>query len=114
LTPEEYESIKLHPTMGAIIVSSVKGFEEALPAVQYHHERWDGQGYPDGLAGEEIPLVARILAVADAFSAMTTDRPYRKGMSSKIALQILEEGAGTQWDADLVSAFVALRRRKAA
>jgi len=111
LTPEEYESIKLHPTMGAIIVSSVPGFEDALPAVRHHHERWDGLGYPDGLEAENAPLIARILAVADAFSAMTTDRPYRKGMDHRIALRLLEEGAGTQWDPTLVKAFIAARKR---
>ena len=113
LTPEEYEAVKLHPTMGAIIVSSVPGFEDALPAVRYHHERWDGLGYPEGLEGPETPLLARILAVADAFSAMTTDRPYRKGMHQRLALQVLEEGAGTQWDPGLVKAFITARKRPA-
>ncbi len=77
LTDEEFDAVKQHPQMGAIMVSSVAGLEETLPAVRHHHERWDGQGYPAGLRGTEIPPMARLLAVADAFSAMTTDRPYR-------------------------------------
>ncbi|MGO8670837.1 MAG: diguanylate cyclase domain-containing protein [Capsulimonadaceae bacterium] len=113
LTAEEYEAIKLHPTMGAVIVGAIAGFEAALPAVRHHHERWDGAGYPDGLARDDIPLLARILAVADAFSAMTTDRPYRKSMSSDTAETILCDGAGSQWDSALVHAFIAARRENA-
>ena len=68
--------------MGAVIVGAVPGFEDTLDAVRHHHERWDGGGYPFGLKGEETPLMARLMAVADAYSAMTTDRPYRKGMGA--------------------------------
>jgi len=89
LTDEEFEAIKQHPMMGSIIIGAVPGFEGALDAVRHHHERWDGLGYPFGLRGEETPLTARIMAVADAFSAMTTDRPYRKGMGEGRALCIL-------------------------
>ena len=106
LTDEEYEAIQQHPLMGAVIVGAVPGFEETLDAVRHHHERWDGGGYPFGLRGEETPLLARIVSVADAFSAMTTDRPYRKGMEREKALRILEEGAGTQWDPDCVEALL--------
>ena len=81
LTGEEFEAVKQHPQMGAIIVAAVPGLEGTLDAVRHHHERWDGGGYPLGLRGEETPLMARLMAVADAYSAMTTDRPYRKGMS---------------------------------
>ncbi len=112
LTEEEFEAIKQHPMMGAIIVGAVPGFEAALDAVRHHHERWDGLGYPFGLAGDQTPLPARIMAVADAFSAMTTDRPYRKGMDVPRALQILEEGAGIQWDPACVAAFAAARREQ--
>ena len=80
--------------MGAIMVGAVPGFEDTLDAVRHHHERWDGGGYPFGLSGEEIPLLARLMAVADAFSAMTTDRPYRKGMDAARAMAILHDGAG--------------------
>ena len=110
LTEEEFEAIKQHPMMGSIIIGAVPGFEGALDAVRHHHERWDGKGYPFGLRGEETPLTARIMAVADAFSAMTTDRPYRKGMDEGQALRILQEGAGTQWDPSCVAAFAAARR----
>ena len=108
LTDDDYEAIKQHPLMGSVIVGAVPGFEEVLDAVRHHHERWDGGGYPFGLTAEETPLPARIMAVADAYSAMTTDRPYRKGMDSARALAILEDGAGTQWDPDCVRAFVSV------
>lgn len=111
LSAEEFEAVKQHPLMGSIIVGAVPGFEEALDAIRHHHERWDGQGYPFGLKGKEIPQAARIMAVADAFSAMTTDRPYRKGMESRRALCILQEGAGTQWDPVCIAAFVSARRK---
>ncbi len=107
LTDEEFLAVKQHPQMGAIMVSSVAGLENTLDAVRYHHERWDGAGYPAGLSGEETPLIARIMAVADAYSAMTTDRPYRQGMSRRQALSILEEGSGVQWDPRCVGAFLA-------
>ena len=105
LSNEEFEAVKLHPELGAVIVSAVNGLESALDAVRHHHERWDGKGYPSGLKGEETPLVARLMAVADAFDAMTTDRPYRKAMEEPKALSILLEGAGTQWDPECVRAF---------
>lgn len=107
LTDAEYEAVKLHAPMGAAIVAAVPGLEATLDAVRYHHESYDGRGYPNGLQGDEIPLIARIMAVADAYSAMTTDRPYRKGMDRKRALSILAEGAGKHWDQSLVAAFLA-------
>ena len=105
LTEEEFEAVKQHPTMGAVIVGAVAGFEDTLDAVRHHHERWDGRGYPAGLTGKETPLLARIMAVADAFSAMTMDRPYRKGKYPDEAQAILKAGAGSQWDPDCVAAF---------
>ncbi len=110
LTDEEYEAIQQHPLMGAVIVGAVPGFENTLDAVRHHHERWDGGGYPFGLQGEQTPFLARIVSVADAFSAMTTDRPYRKGMEQGKALRILEEGAGIQWDPDCVQALLSAYR----
>ena len=107
LSDEEFEAIRQHPMMGAVIVAAVPGLEHTLDAVRHHHERWDGEGYPWGLKCEEIPLTARIMAVADAFSAMTTDRPYRKGMPKERALAILRDGAGTQWDPRCVEVFLA-------
>ena len=111
LTDDEFQAIKQHPQMGAIMVSAVPGLETTLDAVRHHHERWDGGGYPFGLREEETPLIARLMAVADAFSAMTTDRPYRKGMDSAKALSILQAGAGTQWDPVCVSVFFNAVRR---
>ncbi len=110
LTDDEYEAIQQHPLMGAVIVGAIPGFEETLDAVRHHHERWDGGGYPFGLRGKETPFLARIVSVADAFSAMTTDRPYRKGMEQGKALGILEDGAGTQWDPDCVQALLSAYR----
>ena len=109
LTEDEFAAIKQHPTMGAIMINAVPGFENTLDAVRFHHERWDGLGYPSGLAGDQIPLLGRIMAVADAYSAMTTDRPYRKAMEATRAGEILRDGSGTQWDPDCVAAFLRSR-----
>lgn len=101
LTDDEFAQIKLHPVIGEQILAQIEPREPMLPllpGVRSHHERYDGNGYPDGLAGETIPLVGRLLAVADAFDAMTSDRPYRKGMSVAQAVSIIEDGAGSQWD----------------
>ena len=106
LTDEEFEAVKQHPQMGAVMVGAVPGLEKTLDAVRHHHERWDGDGYPFGLKGEETPLMARLMAVADAFSAMTTNRPYRRGMDREVALRVLDEGSGTQWDPECVRAFL--------
>jgi HD-GYP domain-containing protein (c-di-GMP phosphodiesterase class II) len=106
LTPQEHDIVKQHVLLGDLIVRDVPNLMAVRAGVRHHHERWDGQGYLDRLAGEQIPMIARVLAVADAFSAMTTTRPYRKAMSVKEALKRLEEAAGTQLDPTLVSAFV--------
>lgn len=105
LSAEELEAIRQHPMMGAAIVGAVPGFEETLEAIRHHHEQWNGGGYPSGLSGCEVPLQARIMAVADAYSAMTMDRPYRKGKQPEDALAILLQGAGSQWDPECVGAF---------
>ena len=113
LTPEEFEILKRHPRLGALIVSGVPGMETILDIVQHHHERWDGKGYPDELKGEEIPMLGRLVAVADTFSAMTTDRPYRKGLSWEVALKEIQDSAGTQFDPDMADAFLrAAAKRK--
>jgi diguanylate cyclase (GGDEF)-like protein len=106
LTEEEYAIVKQHVALGDMIVRDLPGIEVIRAGIRHHHERWDGLGYLDRLAGEEIPLAARVLAVGDAFSAMTTTRPYRKGLSVTEALSRLEDAAGTQLDAHLVTAFV--------
>lgn len=105
LTDEEFEEIKKHPDEGWAILNDIEQLRDILPGVLYHHERIDGRGYPDGLRGLDIPLDGRILAVADAYDAMTSDRPYRQGMPVEKADSILREGAGTQWDAAIIDAF---------
>jgi diguanylate cyclase (GGDEF)-like protein len=106
LTNEEYAIVKQHVALGDMVVRDLPDIEVVRAGIRHHHERWDGQGYLDALAAEEIPLVARILAVADAFSAMTTTRPYRKAGTVEEALTRLEDAAGTQLDERLVVAFV--------
>jgi PAS domain S-box-containing protein/putative nucleotidyltransferase with HDIG domain len=106
LTREEYEVIKRHSRDGGRICQRIGFLQKAYPIVYHHHERWDGNGYPDGLAGEQIPMAARIVAVADAFDAMTSDRPYRKGMPIEEATSLLRDGSGSQWDAKAIEAFL--------
>ncbi len=106
LTAHEYDILKQHVALGDLLVGSMPDVQQVRDGVRYHHERWDGEGYLVGLAGENIPLIARVLAVADAFSAMTTSRPYRKGMPVEPALAELRSVAGRQLDAELVDAFV--------
>lgn len=102
LSDEEFEEIKLHPIKGAMILSAVSMLEDIVPCVLHHHERYDGTGYPDGLKGEEIELFARIIAVADAFDAMTSDRQYRSHLSLAEAKEQLRTGSGTQFDPRIV------------
>ncbi len=108
LTDDEYDRVRLHPIMGAKILAGVEALSQVLPLVRHHHETMDGKGYPDGLAGEEIPLGARVLAVVDAYDSMTSDRPYRTAMSQEEAVRRLRAAAGTQWDANLVATWVGL------
>ncbi len=105
LTDEEFEKIKQHPAIGHSILKHLKQLSYVLPGVLHHHESVDGRGYPHGLTGEAIPFSARILAVADAYDAMTSSRPYRSVMPREKAESILQENAGTQWDARVVEAF---------
>jgi HD-GYP domain-containing protein (c-di-GMP phosphodiesterase class II) len=106
LTPSERAEIQLHPTKTVDMLRHLGFLNGALPMIEGHHERYDGGGYPDGLAGEETPLGGRILAVADAYDAMTSARPYRPAMTSEQAIKILQEGAGSQWDPEVVEAFL--------
>jgi HD-GYP domain-containing protein (c-di-GMP phosphodiesterase class II) len=108
LEESELEEIRQHPRLGARILLRVAALREALPYVLYHHERWDGGGYPTGRAGEQIPLEARVLAVADAFDAMTSDRPYRPALNREEAIAEVERCAGTQFDPDIVRVFMEL------
>jgi HD superfamily phosphohydrolase YqeK len=109
LTEAEYEHIKLHAEIGYRILKDLRQLGQVLPAVRHHHEAWNGSGYPLGLAGEEIPLYARIVAVADSFDAMSSDRPYRRGMEDERLDEVLRAGAGKQWDRSVVEAFFAAR-----
>jgi HD-GYP domain-containing protein (c-di-GMP phosphodiesterase class II) len=106
LTPPEWAEIRLHPYIGGQLCKRVGFLNHAYPIVYHHHERFDGQGYPDGLRREDIPLGARIVSIADAFDAMTTQRPYRAAMSQAQAIRELRRGAGRQWDPQLVDAFL--------
>jgi len=116
LNDEEFAEIKKHPEVGACIIENLSEIERIVSmsgivcAVRHHHERFDGDGYPDGLEGENIPLAARILAVADTFDAITSDRPYRKGRDAKTAADIIQECAGTQFDPAVASLFFDLYR----
>ena len=109
LTDEEWKIMKQHPTIGAEkVLAPNEALRDLIPIVKYHHERIDGRGYPEGLKGNEIPLEARIVSVADAYHALVSDRPYRKGMPIEKACAILREGAGVQWDSDLVRQFISI------
>ncbi len=105
LSPKEYETMKLHPLLGARILNSIPELSPILPAVKHHHERFDGEGYPDGLRGGHIPLVARIISVADALETITRDRPYRRGRSEREALHEIIRNSGTQFDPEVVRAL---------
>jgi hypothetical protein len=105
LTQAEFEHIKEHPELGYRILADISQLAAVLPAVLHHHEQWDGRGYPMQLVADQIPLIARIVAVADAFDAMSSDRPYRKGMSIEKVNEIFRKGAGQQWDPDVIGAY---------
>ena len=105
LTSEERALMARHPVIGAEIVEGIEFLEEAARVVRSHHERWDGAGYPDGLAGDQIPLPARVFAVADVLDALTTDRPYRPRLPLAEAQRMILEGSGTQFDPSVVAAF---------
>jgi len=105
LTDDEYEQMKQHTVIGAEIMASIEPLREMLPVIRWHHEAWNGRGYPDGKKGEEIPLWARIVAVADTFDAITTNRPYQKAFSMEEAISIITKLTGSRFDAKVVTAF---------
>jgi putative nucleotidyltransferase with HDIG domain len=109
LTPQEFAVMKTHTTKGAAILERIPDLVPAIPIVLYHHEQWNGRGYPEGLRGEAIPRLARIVSVADAFDAMTSDRPYRKGMSIDAAFTEVAHQSGKQFDPQCCEAFLAIR-----
>jgi len=106
LTKDEYAVIKSHPEIGATILKSIKSFKDFVPSVYHHHERYDGGGYPQGIHGEKIPLHARIIAVADSFDAMTSNRPYRKAFPFETALSEIEKNRGIQFDPYIAGVFI--------
>jgi len=108
LTAEEYEVIKTHPRHGEMILTPISLFDREREIVRHHHERWDGKGYPDGLAGEEIPFLARVLAVADTYDAITNNRPYQVARSHEEALREIARNRGTQFDPAIVDRFLSL------
>ncbi len=105
LTDEEYEQMKLHPVIGAEIMSRIEQLKAMIPAIRWHHEAWDGSGYPDGLEGEKIPLSARIVGIADTFDAITTNRPYQKAYESAFAVETIHKLSGKRFDVRVVEAF---------
>jgi putative nucleotidyltransferase with HDIG domain len=109
LTESEFEIMKSHTIKGAEIVATIPDLRPIIPIVRSHHERWDGRGYPDGLAGEAISPLARIVALADAFDAMTSDRPYRKGMASAVAFGEIEKQSGKQFDPVFAAGFLSIK-----
>ena len=106
LTPKEFLEIKKHPTIGADIIRPIHLLHGIIPHILYHHERWDGKGYPARLKGDKIPLGARIIALADVYQALTSNRPYRKAYSRKEALKIIKKESGTHFDPRIVTAFL--------
>ncbi len=108
LTQEEYDTIKLHPVIGANIISVSSIFSKVCPIIKGHHERIDGKGYPDNLKGEEIPYLARLLAICDSFDAITSKRPYKEATSIEYALDQIKQGLDTQFDKELGKSFIAM------
>ena len=112
LTPEEIVIIQSHTTAGAKIIEGITHLREALPYILYHHEKWDGTGYPKGLKGTQIPKEGRLLALADVFDALTSDRPYHQGMSPGDALDLIRRDAGSHFDPEMTEVFVRLQLQK--
>ena len=113
LTTEEYARVKEHPATGAAILYPIRGLVDVPREVRAHHERFDGAGYPDKLKKENIPFIARIISVADAFDAMTSDRPYRKKKLTRAAVKVIRDNSGKQFDPVIVKAFLrALKKGK--
>jgi putative nucleotidyltransferase with HDIG domain len=114
LTDEDWVHMRAHPTIGARILEPLGPFHDVVPIVLHHHEKWDGTGYPAGLAGVDIPYFARIMAVADVFDALTSDRPYRAGMERAVALNILRKDSGTHFDAAIAAVFIEMMEEEEA
>ncbi len=112
LNKKEFDEIKKHPQIGADIIRPIQFLHGLVPLIFYHHERWDGKGYPSGIKGEDIPLGARVIAIADVYQALTSDRPYHKAFSKSAAIDIIKKSSGTQFDPRIVNAFLAVVKRE--
>ncbi|MFQ5810608.1 MAG: HD-GYP domain-containing protein [Armatimonadota bacterium] len=108
LTSDEWTLVKRHPVISRDVISPVKHLSRILPSVYFHHERYDGSGYPEGLIGDDIPLFARVLGLADAYDAMTSDRPFRCAMAPEQALRSLQDDSGVLWDPSIVESMQAV------
>jgi HD-GYP domain-containing protein (c-di-GMP phosphodiesterase class II) len=110
LTPEELTVMRNHTVAGARIIDGISHLRDARQCILYHHEKWDGSGYPEGLKGEEIPPEGRLLAIVDVYDALTSDRPYHKGITSQEAMDFLRKGAGTHFDEQMVHVFCEIKK----
>ena len=111
LSQEDWEKLQNHPNVGVSILMSINFLSEVVPYINYHKERWDGKGEPEGLKGMSIPFGARIVAIADAYSAMTSERTYRNALSKEKALEIIQSESGIKWDPDLVEILTELKNK---
>ncbi len=107
LTDEEFAVMRRHPEIGAQIMAPIRMLKDIIPGIRNHHETWDGKGYPDRLKGEKVPLVARIIGIADTFDAMTTTRPYQKAMTLEYVIGRMQQMSGTRFDPKVIEAFLA-------
>jgi putative nucleotidyltransferase with HDIG domain len=112
LTEEENERVKKHPEIAVDIIRSIRNLHSIIPIILHHHEKWNGKGYPDGLKGEDIPLGARIMAVADVYHALTSNRPYRKAYSKNEAVETIKDSSGTHFDPKIVEIFLKILREE--
>lgn len=112
LNKKEFDEIKKHPQIGADIIRPIQFFHDLIPFIFYHHERWDGKGYPTGIKGEDIPLGARVIAIADVYQALISDRPYHKAFSKTAAIDIIKKSSGAQFDPRVVSAFLRVVKKE--
>jgi HD-GYP domain-containing protein (c-di-GMP phosphodiesterase class II) len=106
LNTKEFTEIKKHPQIGVDIIRPIQSLQSIIPLLLYHHERWDGKGYPFGLKKENIPLGARIVAIADVYQALVSDRPYRRAYPKRKAMEMIKENSGTHFDPDIVDVFI--------
>jgi HD-GYP domain-containing protein (c-di-GMP phosphodiesterase class II) len=113
LTKKEYAKIKKHSQIAVDILRPIHFLQDVIPLIYYHHEKWDSTGYPSGLKGKQIPIGARIIAIADVYQALTSERPYRKAYSKEEAIKTIKEGGGTQFDPAVVNVFLKILRREA-